>query len=359
MAPSTAAQRRPHSGRMKPELAATASRQRGVFWRAQAIAAGHSEVEIDRLLRQGVWRRVRHGIYTARPYDAKGARSDRAMHLLSAAAALLALRGDLVLSHQSAAIYYEMALLDLWPKVPTLTLCRDGEVVNVRGRAVASVPRHHRSRVLTTPARTVVDCARTLTVAAGLVTLESALWAGLDRAAIHRVLEDCAGWPGIVQARELVAFASEDSETALESRARLWCRDNGLPPAQQQRSVRTREGMFIAEVDFVWDEHRTVLEADGRVKYDADADAEPGRTRDKGVVWREKRREDQLRDCGLEVVRGYWDDGEDDGAALAARLRRAFARGSRAKSERDYVLGPPVRPRWLPLAEPRQARLTG
>ncbi|MDT7570655.1 MAG: hypothetical protein QOE05_829 [Actinomycetota bacterium] len=332
---------------MKPELAVVARRQRGVFRRAQAVAAGHGRVEIDRLLRRGTWNTVLHGIYTAHPYDEKQAQSNRPMHLLAAAARLLAVGGDIVVSHESAAVWHDIQLLAGWPKVPTITRCRGERLTTARGHAVAAVPAHHRTGVVTTAARTVVDCARTLDPVAGFVTVESALWNGLDRTAITRVLEDCRGWPGVARARDLVALADEHSETALESLARLWCRDNGLPPPQQQRSVRTLQGLFLAEVDFIWEEFRTVLETDGRKKYEAEGHPE------KGVAWQEKLREDRLRDRGLEVVRGYWSDGDDGGADLAARLRRAFARGQRATGPREYVVGPSVRPRFQSLAPRR------
>ena len=77
------------------------------------------------------------------------------------------------------------------------------------------------------------------------------------------------------------------------------------------------QGREIARVDFLFRGQRTVCEADGRVKYD-----------DPRALWRQKRREDQLREQGLEVVRATWADGADDGRALAERLRRAFARAA-------------------------------
>jgi hypothetical protein len=338
---------------MKPELAVVARRQGGVFRRRQAIAAKYTDVDIKRLLRQGIWTQVRHGIYTARPYDQEQMRSDRSMHRLAAAARRLSIRGDVVVSHGSAAVHHEIELLDAWPKEPTLTLCRGVDRLSGRGYAVAPVQALHRIAWVTTPARTVVDCARTLAPAAGFVTMESALWQGLERSAVATVLDDCGGWPGIARARELFAFAGEDSESPLESLARLWCRANGLPPPQQQRCVRTLQGLFIGEVDFVWDEYRTVLEMDGRKKYEDEGQPKgvAGSAKsEKGVVWREKLREDQLRDCGLQVVRGYWSDGDDGGAGLADRLRRAFARGLRATSDREYTIGPPVRARFRSLA---------
>lgn len=333
---------------MTPELAAVTRKQRGVFRRRQAIAAGYDQPEIERLIRHGTWTKVRHGIYTSQAYDEAGACKDRRMHLLAGAARMLALKGDMVLSHASAAVFHDLQLLGDWPEEPTLTLAAPSarRRLTSHGFPILPVPPAHLTGVVTSPARTVVDCARTYGRDAGLVTAESALRGGLDRARLDGVLADCAGWPGIVVAREVCAFADELSETALESLARLWCRDQGLPAPAQQRTVRTREGRFVAEVDFVWEEFRTVLETDGRKKYvPGVGDAAPD-----DVLWAEKLREDELRDCGLEVVRGYWRDGADGGAALAARVRRAFARGQRRDDEPEYVLGPPTRRPARPLA---------
>jgi hypothetical protein len=333
---------------MKPELAAVAGRQRGVFRRAQARAARYDDAHIERLVRTGVWQRVRHGIYTAQPYDEALVRSDRRVHLLAAAARMLAIGGDTVLSHGSAAIWHRLELLGEWPVEPTLTLAQPrGSRLTAHGYAVAPVPERHRvpRADVTTAARTVVDIARATGRASGLVTAESALRAGLNRAALAAVLSACRGWPGAPAALAIVDFADEFSETALESLARLWCHDQGLPPPRQQRTVRTLDGRFVAEVDFVWDECRTVLETDGRKKYNDPQGLARG-----GVVWKEKLREDRLRDCGLEVVRGYWSDGDDGGAQLAGRLRRAFARGLRATGDREYTLGPAIRTPARPLA---------
>ncbi|MBK5306403.1 MAG: type IV toxin-antitoxin system AbiEi family antitoxin domain-containing protein [Frankiaceae bacterium] len=337
---------------MKPELELLAHRQGRVFRRCQAIAAGYTEAEIDRLLRKGTWHKVRHGIYTAWPFDNKQVTSDRYMHVLASAARVLAIGGDTLTSHDSAAVWHEIELMGAWPAEPTLTLARGDRAVTSRGYLVAPVPQAHRvaGESVTSAARTVVDCCRSRSFAAGLVTAESALRAGLDPAAIAAVLDVCKRWPGMATAREVIAFADKWSETALESLARIWCRDNGLPAPQQQRSVRTLGGVFVAEVDFVWDEFRTVLETDGRKKYAGETAIKKG-----GVGWKEKLREDTVRDTGLQVVRGYWSDGDDGGADLAARLRRAFERGLRETGEREYVLGPPVRVHPRPLA-PRVAR---
>jgi hypothetical protein len=340
-----------------PELAVVARRQGGLFRRVQALAR-HDRGDVERRVRRGEWVVVRHGVLATATVLERAAEDPRALHLLHAAARLLVTSGDVVVSHESAAVYHRLALLGPMPAQPQLTRHRDATAgrITAHGLYVAAVPTLHRVGVgvgvgagtMSSAARTVADCARALDGHGAFVAAESALRLGLDRSQVLEVLAYCAGWPGVVQARELVELADASSESALESRARLWFADRGLPPPQQQRVVRTVDGRFVARVDFVWEEHRTVCETDGRLKY-----AELG-SDDRAVagmpLWDEKLREDRLRDLGLEVVRGYWSDGDDDGARLAERLRRAFARGARAAGPPVYRLWAPGPPMHQPLA---------
>lgn len=79
---------------------------------------------------------------------------------------------------------------------------------------------------------------------------------------------------------------------------------------------------LVGRVDFAWPEHRTIAELDGRVKYGRllGPGDDPGE-----VVFREKLREDLLRDLGWEVVRWVWAD-LDHPERIAERLQRAFRR---------------------------------
>jgi hypothetical protein len=326
-----------------PTLAQLMSRQRGVFTRAQALACSYDDAAIKRLRRSGEWVALRHGIYTTGARKQAAEADPRRNHLLHAAAARLAFSGDTVLSHGSAAVWHRLPIRV--PSEPELTRHRPdgGGRMTAHGLYVAAVPTEHRVAGLpvTMAGRTVADCARALPTDDGFVLIESALRLGLERLSLLDVLAFCAGWPNAADARDLVIFASRWSESPLESRARLWFQRQGLPQPQQQRVVLRAEGGFVARVDFLWEQYRTVCEVDGRMKYD-DAAAEP--------LWREKLREDELRDLGLEVVRGYWSDGDDLGERLAGRLRRAFARGLRAGEEPAYRIIAPPEPAHRPLA---------
>ena len=102
----------------------------------------------------------------------------------------------------------------------------------------------------------------------------------------------------------------------------MW--EEGLPkPKLQQRFC--DGSVLVARTDFWFAEHRTVGEADGRIKY---VDDDPDVVADRVVA--EKEREEQLHDLGVvEVVRFGWRGALRQGPATAARFRRAFARAAR------------------------------
>ena len=78
----------------------------------------------------------------------------------------------------------------------------------------------------------------------------------------------------------------------------------------------------MARCDFGWEEHRTVGEFDGLVKYGRLL--KPGQTAGE-VVHAEKYREDAVRDLGWSMVRWGSPDLQRE-RLLADRIRRAFAR---------------------------------
>lgn len=332
-----------------------ADQQGGAFTRAQALAAGHLRREIQQNLTDGTWRVVQRGIYICHDLLTAYAATPGGAYLAECAARRLLLPDDSLISHESAAIVHSLALLDPVTGPVRVTVPRPGSSTrgHLPGRFVAEVPAQHRTSALgipvTTPARTVVDLARTLTLESALVTADDALRQGLDRLALLDVVAACRRWPGVDQARQVAMMATRWSESPLESLAMLWFRRQGLPLPQQQLTVRTDGGLWLARVDFVWPEFRTVCEVDGRQKY-TDLDAQRPTLQQGKALWREKLREDSVRDTGLQVARGYWSDRDDDGAELAARIRRAFARAAaspfggtyRIVDERGHARGGPL-----------------
>ena len=300
---------------MSNDLAMLAAAQGGVFTTAQAKRAYAGE-QIRLLLQRREWAAVRRGVYTEAAVVA-------ASPPQQVAARVLFTNGDVVVSHRPAAVLYGLQLIDA-PKQPTLTIVRSGGAAAAIASDLrsAGVPPGHRAKLralpVTTPARTVADLLRELDDHLQAVAFaDAALRSGVDRDAVEAVLADCGRWPGVRRAAAALAFADDRAESPLESRCRVWFARQGLPAPSPQVRVLDQQGREIARIDFLFREQRTVCEADGRAKYD-----------DPEALWREKRREDLLREQALEVVRATWADGEDGGRALAERLRRAFARAA-------------------------------
>ena len=250
---------------------------------------------------------------------------------LLAATASLALAGPrAVVSHQAAAVIHDLALLSTPSSgVSSITRSPDGK----RGRRLrpgvsshtAALPGRHVTVTngipVTSVERTVVDLARTLPFAAGVVTADSALFQEKTTASrLYRVVADCARWPGIVRAREVVAFCHPGAESPLESISRVAFRDGGLPPPVLQAWVIASRGP-VGRVDFLWDDHRTIAEADGAMKY-----ADPSRAR------QQLRRDTELRQAGYEVVHFTWRDINTRPDYVIAQIREAFSRSARLRA---------------------------
>jgi hypothetical protein len=290
-------------------LAEVADRYAGVLTRAQVLATGLTASQFQTLVRRGEWVDAGFGIL---------ARRDRVDEAHMVARRLMVLERRAVISHASAGRLLGLPFVDL-PPLPTFTVERGqrGEGGVYVGRLSARDVTHVHGLPVTTCERTLVDLLRTAPDRlVAQVLADGFRRQALPEGDVARVLAACAGWPGIRQAREAWGHASPLSESPLESRCRVWFRDGGLPELDLQ--VVLGDETRTARVDFLFRAQRTVVEADGKVKY-----TEPE------ALWAEKNREDWLRELGFEVVRATWADGRDGGAALVARVLRAFDRGGR------------------------------
>lgn len=291
------------------------------------LAQGYDYDDLRRLQRGGELVRVRRGAY-ARGDKADQLIEERHRRLVLATAPQL--RDGAILSHGSAAVLHG---LPVWPQaVERVHVTR-----NRRGRGVKrSVVQVHGAPLLaveivlignlpvTSLRRTVLDLARTLPMSQAVAAGDRALAVGLTRQELDAGLIAMERWPGVRAARRVVEFLDVRSESVGESVSRVRLMEEGLPRPELQREIFGLDGRLIARVDFYWDEHKTVGEFDGKIKYGRLL--KPGR-RIEDVVFDEKVREDELRDLGLQVVRWLWNDlGRAD--LLRERLFRAFTRAS-------------------------------
>ena len=340
---------------MHPELLALAHRQGGVFSAAQAAQYGCGPSELRRGLREKVIHSVQQGIYC--PYHLIDG-DLLVQHRVRCAAVLLA-RGNpavdgrpiVVAGSVSAAALWQLtvprSLRDTAAKVTTIVGPGDGRTpwvprfihlvsgdrvrrtyrrdVRVSPAALASDDIAYRDHLpLTSLARTAIDlCRHTTSWPEALSVADSALRLGVDKVDLEAAAARAAGWRGGTMGLRAAAFADVRSQSEAESRARaLFLDHDALTGFDLQVRIGDANG-FIAQVDFLFREHRTVVEIDGKVKY-----TDPWRTPG-DVLWEEKLREDRLRDAGYEVVRVTWKQLVTEPDRVIERILAAFARAAR------------------------------
>lgn len=306
-------------------LQTLADAQAGVVMRSQAIEAGYHADDIDRLLKREEWVSLRRGAYVER--DRLNAMDDVQKHRARIHAVMRSLRAPAVVSHVSAVVMHNLpdwgldldnvhvSRTDLHsPRTEAGVHHHAGEikaddVVQIDGLAVMSL------------SRTIIDTARTVEFEPAVAVADAAmaLDPALKESALLR-LNEMRDWQGSRNAGAVIEFADGRSESVGESRLRVLFRNNLMPEPELQVEFRTPSGIFVARSDFYFREQRTIGEFDGKQKYlkFVPEGQDPGE-----VVWREKRREDELRRLGNEVVRVIWVD-LDRPKDVVKRFREAF-----------------------------------
>lgn len=328
---------------MRP-IPSIAERQCGVFSTAQAYSDGWTESALRHATRTGVINRLRVGAYqqTDLSHIDEFERA-RWEHAAAAIGAVLTTPGAFA-SHSTAAVLRGLPLLFI-PEtscvsvVPWLT----GEIGQVHLYRCTSAPMS--MPVGNVPClgieRTLIDLAREHGTAAGLVPLDFALgrhWT--DNGRLAAALRRCTRWPGVRAAREAIAFADWRSESPLETHSRFKFSKYGVPAPDLQVSIADLSGRFMARVDFYWDAFGIVGEADGAKKYDGS---------DPGPLVREKARQDDLGDTGLEVFRWGWSDLRQF-EVVVERFNRARRRALRRPlADRNWRVLPRIEPHFDPV----------
>jgi hypothetical protein len=301
------------------------------WWREPAAAAPsipaqgrrYTDHEVRWQLRSGALTAVRPGTYldVAPPGDAV------ARHTIAAVAARAELADAAVFSHVTAAVLHGLPIWRISLRQVHVTRSRRGGGRCGRRVHVHALPLRPDEIVLvdgaptTSPARTVVDVARTVPFDEAVVVADAALRAGLVTAEeLADAVSRAGRRPGVPAARRVIGFADGGSASVGESRSRVAIRRAGLPVPVLQWEVVDASGHLIGRTDVGWPQLRTAGEFDGRIKY-----GElllPGQTATDAVL-AEKRREDAIRAQDIAVVRWAWPDLADF-APVADTLRQRF-----------------------------------
>ena len=163
---------------------------------------------------------------------------------------------------------------------------RDGELVRLRS-----------GLVLTSPLRTLVDCARVLAFEALVCALDDALHRRLVTAAeLQARVAQRAGRPGAPALRAAVAVADGRAESPAESLARLLLVPV-LPGLVPQVEVRDRWGRVVARIDL----------GDPRVRFAVEVDGKRGHAGEQ-MVAKDRRRDRRTAELGWVTERLTWTD---------------------------------------------------
>lgn len=298
------------------------------FTTAQARRAGLSDRALADAVGQGALIRSRRGwFHVPTPADSRAAAAARQSRI-----ALCEGPAGAVVSHHTAAVLHGLPLVRARTSQVHLTADRPNGGRTTGHARLHSTPRDTLSAVeidgipVTGVARTLVDVSRTAGFEAGVCATDFALRKQLVTPQdLAREVDQHSGRTGVAIARDVAGFADPDSESAGESLSRCVMRSlPGIPAPRLQH--RYFDGVLVARTDFSWGDGALAGEFDGRVKYTRDAayGDDPS-----DVVWREKQREDRIRDLGVVVVRWIWADlhqPEQFRRYLLAGLRRAGIR---------------------------------
>ena len=296
-----------------------------LFTTARLHARGWSAQQIETSVRRGALVRIARGVYvrdqTARAFAVRPGGE----HLLRAAAAALRAGRGAVVSHRSAAVLHGIDLIgrpgDITLTGPVASGRKGSSGVHIYTTNLPEAQITNCCGVLvTTAARTVIDLARTLSFAGGAVAADSALRKKLaSKPELLAVLATGPRRRGAAKAARVVSFASELAESALESIARVAFAEHGLPAPRLQVWIATADGEVIGRVDFYWEQHKTIAEVDGALKYEQD----PSR------ATAQLRRDKRLREAGYEVVHFTWAEITGRPDEVAASVRAAFRAAAR------------------------------
>jgi hypothetical protein len=269
---------------------------------------------------------------------------------------------DLIISHASAARLWNLPrplggwLQPQFTAASGANLRRRGMQVRVAPLAEADVLKPG-AVTITSPARTVADCLRSLPGRDALAMADAALHRGLTTSgAVLDVLHRQSGWPGVGLAREVLKLAHPQRESALESWSAWAFAAAGVPPPQWQVNICGPDGRLIGRVTCWWATGAVVGAAAERARRAPVAVQQGGGEAALDPVRSERRREQQLRAAGAELIRWSAADvlAKPGAANLAGRIRAALSQGQQNSCFSGIAAPDP--PRIRPLEDPAGQR---
>lgn len=321
---------------MNEDWSQLASQHHGYFTTTHAHDAGYGRYDLAAAIRGHELVRLRRGVYAVATEHQE--RTDEERHVVLCRAVLARLGPNVALSHQSGSTLFGHDQWG-WDQSVVHVTRLDGNA----GRLEAGV-QHHRSRVdeadlaerdgiLTfREERVVVESAVELGTERGLCIVDACLRGGrVSKELLIARAESIPDWPGSRHARLAVRLGDGRAATVGETRSRYLFWRSGVPPAELQWEVRDSDGRLVAVTDFGWPEADHCGEFDGRRKYlrDLRPGEEPA-----DAVFREKVREDRIRDCSKGMSRWIWADLSDARRALTGRRVKEAVEQSRRRRVR-------------------------
>ena len=299
-----------------------------VWLRKELLAAGENEKTLRQSLQRGLYRRPRTGAYVdGAVWDAATA---EARYAIKARAAYRQARTDVILSHASALPFNEAPLwgVDLaevhLTRADGKTGRREAGIRQHCGRLVDGDVREVHGFQVMSPMRNCLEISTTASVEVALVVVNHFLHRG-DFALEElrkRYSDGMERWPHSLTTDLVLRLADPRIESVGEARTAYMFWKQRLPMPVPQYEVYDGD-VLVARLDFALPELGVWFEFDGKVKYQGSA----GSNEDAAtVVFREKRREDRVRELtGWRCLRITWQDLADP-VKLAARIRAFIAR---------------------------------
>lgn len=214
-----------------------------------------------------------------------------------------------IVSHLSAAAVWKMAIIGRWPDRVHVTMDAHaaGSSALITRHRVGRMPEgvERDGLIVTPPARTIADIARTCSLACALTAADWTVREGLcTLAELDREVEAIEpGGRGRSRARLLQLLVDPRSQSPGESLSRARMYELGFAQPSLQVPLEDSRGQFGA-ADFGWP--GVIGEFDGERKYRATGDA--GDMASEDVVIKEKKREDRARRTQVQVARWCWSD---------------------------------------------------